>query len=282
MTGSAPSSRWREFILASTLPGQEGRVCAEEQQLPAERSRRERLWRETDALRAAAGEEIDALFAHMVADRNAVALQAGSCDFWTARTQDTVRPQEAAVFRLAIEEFASSALTRLHDAHGRTIRARTVRPWDLPSLPALTGDGDLDLERSDPLWRGQVATAERILRVLALLAMQDSLEEAVYAHGQCPSQVWPTLWMLYLPGVDWTGLEVSLRREWQNHLFLAEHPGESLVCAARLVMAMESRLQTLPDLVSAVHVGVRGDVVPVFDEHAVRVVAARVEDLTEV
>ncbi|GAC1442744.1 MAG: hypothetical protein NVSMB52_00270 [Chloroflexota bacterium] len=71
---------------------------------------------------------------------------------------------------------------------------------------------------------------ERFLMRWTLMVMIDAFERWAYQHpdaGVNPSAcsaMWRDLWLLFLPGIDWTGLDKALEPEWQKQSLLFLHP----------------------------------------------------------
>ena len=231
--------------------------------------------------------------------------------------------------RLAVEEFVTSVLVRLHERRRRALGLRTFRPWDLlapaPGFPSgspfgtdreavevvcsvlqqlagpggpqgepshrasasLASDADLyemvarmaagvtpeprDAGAQERLHAGVVltmavlhrdifdrsTTSIRLHRVRSLIgyleytllrwtygAMIDSFEEWSYARldgrpidRAAAASTWSSLWLRFLPSVDWSGLEDAQGVEWQRHEALFLHPARS---SARLAVEVNT------------------------------------------
>lgn len=75
-----------------------------------------------------------------------------------------------------------------------------------------------------------VRMLERFLMGWATAAMTDVFQRWAYDNpdaaadrAECERQ-WHNLWLRFMPGVDWTGLEKALEGDWQRHLDLFLHP----------------------------------------------------------
>lgn len=177
-------------------------------------------------------------------------------------------------FHLAVEEFASSALTRLHDEQRRRLGARSIRPWDLP--PALANGESAQvlgaiLARPDRAQRaeGLEAYLLRWPRLVMAAALAGWLGQ--HPGWQGIGQEWERLWMLYLPSVDWTGLETIQHLDWLWQAELIERPGQLTRLAVagvrvvgRQLRGENSSAQPSPDLP---------------DDHEVQQAAGTLEDL---
>jgi hypothetical protein len=104
-------------------------------------------------------------------------------------------------------------------------------------LLVLHGDGGAGTAAggSTALARSRIRHLERALLRWTFGAMIDAFEEWAYAR---PTQVldegaagvtWSSLWLRFLPAVDWAGLEEELAGEWQRHGQLVLQPCESIV-----------------------------------------------------
>ena len=275
-----------------------------------ERRRRERAWRVANARRLEDAPELSELW------RSLVEIQAEPA----SRTGE---PDAGRRVQLAIEEFVTSVLVRLHERRRRQLGLRTIRPWDLCTVPpgfpveplfatkryaivaadramsdvhyrvgagltapyasadALESDAEVedvladygealvqatmpDIARSGreadvvarvalpllvlhgteaahdeanaptPLKRVRIRHLERRLLGWTFGAMIDAFEEWAYSHPDqvqdenVPGTIWSSLWLRFLPAVDWAGLEDVLNVDWQRHDALFLRPGESV------------------------------------------------------
>lgn len=260
---SALITEWRAVLSGQTVPWRGSDI----RNLPETEGRRvrERLWRALAERRGMDRDRINTLATALISRRNAAAQARGYPDYRHLVIAD-IPVAGLETYRLAIEEFVSSVLTRLHDRRARALKARTIRPWDLPSIPALPRDTPRLPDPSSP------RSIEIALLRWAMLALQDAWEQSLYAGAGSTGETWSMLWMLFLPSVDWTGLDEALVIEWQSHLALAAQPGLSLLAAAREIASLHAHLGQEP-LLAHLDTGALS-----LDEHNVRLVSSALED----
>jgi len=82
--------------------------------------------------------------------------------------------------------------------------------------------------------RARIQHLERCLLRWPMMAITDAFEHWAYENidaaldpAECAAQ-WRSLWLRYLPAVDWSGLEDELQAEWQRHGHLFLHPFSSI------------------------------------------------------
>jgi oligoendopeptidase F len=91
-----------------------------------------------------------------------------------------------------------------------------------------------EIQMSLDVARARMRHLERTLLGWAFAAMVDSFEEWTYSlraeamERDAMGAAWASIWLRYLPAVDWSGLEDELAREWQRHGALFLRPGESM------------------------------------------------------
>jgi oligoendopeptidase F len=296
-----------------------------------ERRRRERAWRLESARRLEDAPALSELWRSLVATRAELTAEAGARSYPALRRQrigaTSMAAEDGRRAQLAVEEFVTSVLVRLHERRRRRLGLRTIRPWDLWTVPpgfsadpvfgtkgeaveavsrALARAGHADeiggaLEafsgplRSDkelgaflaecggamwhaavsdqardgseqkdvagvalpllvlhgvsnaeneenaptPLNRARIRHLERRLLQWTFGAMIDAFEEWTCSHPleaeheDSLGATWSSLWLRFLPAVDWAGLEDELKFEWQRHPALFLRPGESVIRIAR-------------------------------------------------
>jgi hypothetical protein len=332
-----------------------------------DRRTREGAWRLETGRWLADGPLFDRLWRSMVPLRAEMASLAGMKGYPALRRQELGYPptvpgagQRA---QLAVEEFVTAVLVRLHERRRLQFGLRTIRPWDLlaapPGFPAdplfatkadaldavnallrlhyehegvvgvptttsdpLTSDAHVEdaLARFGEAWsrpttsglkrareelenvaaaaltlqvlhgdegargaasgptalaRSRIRHLERSLLRWTFGAMIDAFEEWAYAH---PTQIldegavgatWSSLWLRFLPAVDWAGLEEALAREWQRHGPLFLKPSASMVRTATELELFRSWTQATDSRAWFQHVGVfgqpsGGDYEPIF------------------
>jgi oligoendopeptidase F len=318
--GEAQTVRWQ----GETVPMQRLRPALES----PDRRTRERAWRVETGRWLADRPLLDELWRSLVPLRSEMAAVAGLESYPALRRRDLeyppAVPDAGRRTQLAVEEFVTSVLVRLHERRRRQLGLRTVRPWDLLAAPpgfsaeplfattaeawdavsdalhlrhdhgsfldsgaesceSLTSDADVEdalarfgevlaqpaisrsrrgseevaatalqllvlhgdggaglaVRRPTTLARSRIRHLERVLLRWAFGAMIDAFEEWAYAHpGQVLDEgaagaVWSSLWLRFLPAVDWAGLEQEEAGEWQRHAQLFIRPCESMVRSAR-------------------------------------------------
>jgi len=148
--------------------------------------------------------------------------------------------------------------------------------------------------------RARIEHLEQCLLRWSMMAITDAFEHWAYEHGDsaldpaaCAAQ-WASLWLRYLPAVDWSGLEDELQAEWQRHSPLFLHPFSSIEdgvaqlgavqiwanalhdpvqTAARYRQALSlGGTRTLPELFAAAAAELA------FDDHTLREAANLMED----
>lgn len=295
------------------------------------RRTRERAWRvQTDRWLADAP-VFDDLWHTLRRVRGEMAATAGAETYSALRRRELRALAVGKRAQLAVEEFVTSVLVRLHERRRREFGVRTIRPWDLlaapPGLPTdLPFETRADVSRAlteslhracpecerswelstagpEPLasdaqlvqvlgaygrawveresgetsnlgaavagllvlhadadaakgaagttsWsRMRIRHLERVLLGWTFGAMIDAFEDRAYAHpeevtaGSGAGATWASLWLRFLPAVDWTGLEESLAAEWHRHDALFLHPCESMELVAAEVRIFGSWTQ---------------------------------------
>lgn len=308
----------------------------------SDRRVRERAWRVGSDCWLADGPEFGANWTSLVAVRMELARDHGNEAFpaWRRRQlgYPTTTLEETHRAQLAIEEFVTSVLVRLHEHRRRQLGLRTIRPWDLLAAPprlgaepwltsgaaasevvtarlgtafdrretnALTrvpigslssdadveeyldhvasslmedaalefdarntvaedvaslalqlavfhGDSPATLLDSAPTAaiRVRIRQLERTLLNWCFGAMMDVFERWTYAQPERAAldgrsaTIWSSLWLRFLPAVDWSGLEDTLAMEWQRHRPLFVRPGESMIRVASELNLMRNRSQS--------------------------------------
>jgi oligoendopeptidase F len=292
-----------------------------------ERRRRERAWRQESRRRLQDASTLSEVWDSLVRIRTELRSDAGTQTYLVPRADEVAELSLGHEARrraqIAVEEFVTSVLVRLHERRRLQLGLRTIRPWDLyvapPGFPvgpvfgtkgeavAAIGRALADVPydavhllntptgASDPLrsdeeverfladvgvalaqggvsdqalqgrYPGDVAAVALPLLVLhgtadvvegqtaanalrrthirqlesyllrwTFFAMIDAFEEwaykgAVQARDEdAAGAFWSSLWLRFLPAVDWAGLEEELRVEWQRHEALFLNPGDSV------------------------------------------------------
>jgi oligoendopeptidase F len=186
-------------------------------------------------------------------------------------------------FHLAVEEWVTPVVVRLHEERRVQLGLRRFQPWDLPVDPAgLLSFGEPNRSAAEAVDDGLV---QRILHRLTVSAMGDAFEQWAYSHpeqGADPvecSRQWRSLWLRFLPGVDWSGLDEALEIEWQRHAHLFLSPLFSIEVARVQIGAIQrwarERRQDGDALVRFERALTRGDLsdlpaAETLDEHAIR------------
>ncbi len=105
--------------------------------------------------------------------------------------------------------------------------------------------------------RARIEHLEQCLLRWSMMAITDAFEHWVYEHGDaaldpaaCAAQ-WASLWLRYLPAVDWSGLDDELQAEWQRHSSLFLHPFSSIEDGLAQVGAVQIWANALHDPVQA-------------------------------
>jgi oligoendopeptidase F len=106
---------------------------------------------------------------------------------------------------------------------------------------------------------GDVARAQRdhlvhgVLTRLTAVAMIDAFEHWAYTHvaeaadpAACGRQ-WRSLWLRFLPAVDWFGLDGALETEWQRYRTLFLHPFATIACGPAQLGAIQIWAHTRHD-----------------------------------
>ncbi len=82
--------------------------------------------------------------------------------------------------------------------------------------------------------RTRIQHLEHCLLRWSVVAITDAFDHWVYGNAdaaldpaECAAQ-WRSLWLRYLPAIDWSGLEDELQAEWQRHSHLFLHPFSSI------------------------------------------------------
>jgi oligoendopeptidase F len=327
----AQTVRWQ----GETVPMQRLRPALES----PDRRTRERAWRVETGRWLADRPLLDELWRSLVRLRAEMAAVAGLESYPALRRRDLEYPPAVPGAgrraQLAVEEFVTSVLVRLHERRRRQLGLRTIRPWDLLAVPSgfsaeplfattaeawdaindalhhyrtglldsagescepLTSDADLEdvlarfgevlaqpaISRSrrgrealaevaatalqllvlhgdggaglavrgpTTLARSRIRHLERALLRWAFGAMIDAFEEWAYAHPRqvleegAAGAVWSSLWLRFLPAVDWAGLEQEEAGEWQRHAQLFIRPCESMVRIATELELLRSWTQ---------------------------------------
>ncbi len=106
--------------------------------------------------------------------------------------------------------------------------------------------------------RARIEHLEQCLLRWSMMAITDAFEHWVYEHGDaaldpraCVAQ-WASLWLRYLPAVDWSGLEDELHAEWQRHDSLFLHPFSSIEEGVAQLGAVQIWANALRDPTQAV------------------------------
>jgi oligoendopeptidase F len=84
-----------------------------------------------------------------------------------------------------------------------------------------------------------------VLTRLPAVAMIDAFEHWAYTRVEeaadlsaCGRQ-WRSLWLRFLPGIDWSGLDDALETEWQRHINFFLHPFATIACGPAQVGAIQ-------------------------------------------
>lgn len=306
-----------------------------------ERRRRERAWRLASRRRLEDAPVLSELWQSLVAIRVEVASEAGASSYPALRRQQLGEavslPDAGRRTQLAVEEFVTSVLVRLHERRRLQLGLRTIRPWDLFTVPpgfpvdplfatkcdvhaaveralscaryraavlsaaeaqpeslesdeeveellahygeavareeisgpagggaavrdlgrialpllVLHGTEEAHSEKHTPtsLNRVRIRHLERRLLHWTFGAMIDAFEEWIYSYPEqvqdedVAGAIWSSLWLRFLPAVDWSGLEDVLKVDWQHHDALFLRTGESLIRISRELQVFIARSQ---------------------------------------
>jgi len=106
--------------------------------------------------------------------------------------------------------------------------------------------------------RARIKHLEQCLLRWSMMAITDAFEHWVYEHGDsaldpaaCAVQ-WASLWLRYLPAVDWSGLDDELHAEWQRHGSLFLRPFSSIEYGVAQLGAVQIWSNALHDPIQAV------------------------------
>jgi hypothetical protein len=115
---------------------------------------------------------------------------------------------------------------------------RYVNEVGAVALPLLVLHGTADSKNGQsapcPFHRARIRHLERRLLRWTFGAMIDAFEEWAYSRAaqaqdeDAAGAFWSSLWLRFLPAVDWAGLEDQLSFEWQRHEALFLNPGEAM------------------------------------------------------
>jgi oligoendopeptidase F len=252
---------------------------------------------------------------------------------WQQLGRADYAPEDCLRLHHAIEEWVAPVVVRRHEERRVRLGLRRLQPWDLQVDPptllpehsqaAATGStAGSPMERTDPPPEfagipamilelqalsypeagSSSASADRIHRILLRLpaaAMTDAFEHWAYAHVEeaadpatCGRQ-WRSVWLRFLPSVDWSGLDHALEADWQRYSSLFLSPFRSIEHALGLLgaiqiwgvtqhdpapatahyrRALSVGSQSLPDLYAAAGAHFA------FDEHTIREAVDAIED----
>ncbi len=105
--------------------------------------------------------------------------------------------------------------------------------------------------------RARIEHLEHCLLRWSMIAISDAFEHWAYENSDaaldpaaCATQ-WASLWLRYLPAVDWNGLEDELHAEWQRHSPLFLHPFSSIGDGVAQLGAVQIWANALHDPVQA-------------------------------
>jgi len=105
--------------------------------------------------------------------------------------------------------------------------------------------------------RARIERLEQCLLRWPMMAISDAFEHWAYEHvdaaldpAACAAQ-WASLWLRYLPAVDWSGLENELQAEWQRHSSLLLHPFSSIEDGVAQLGAVQIWANALHDPIQA-------------------------------
>jgi oligoendopeptidase F len=259
-----------------------------------DRRTRERAWRLAAERELRDRETIGALWAQLLQVRQEQTALAGFPDYLACRSEGSESVSETREqhhrFHLAVEEWVTPVVVRLHEERRVQLGLRRFQPWDLPVDPAgliPPCDGPYPSVMGDERSR----LVQRILHRLPVAAMADAFEQWAYADPEQASDVaecgrqWHSLWLRFLPGVDWTGLDQELEAEWQRHAHLFLWPLTAIeVASAQIgaiqVWAQERQGDALACFEKALaHGGLSGlSGAAMLDEHTIREAVEAIEE----
>jgi oligoendopeptidase F len=281
--------------------------------LDARRRDRERAWRTWADRRVADSVVNDQIWRALLDLRWGEAGERGYLWYrWAQIGRHSASPEDLNRLHYAIEEWVSPVLLRIHEERRVQQRAKTLRPWDVARVDVLEPEGQpmglaaeilaLSGKRPEVRWMIRSLAAlettddssrtqcfEHFLQRWAEAAMIDSFETWSYTHpdratdpAQCGNR-WRAGWLLYLPGVDWTGLEREQACEWHDRwpVFVAPlraiEPALGQLAAVQLWAARDrdvsAALQSLREALAAPHLHQilhAAGVELALDEHGVR------------